>query len=153
MKKRKIIIVLCTVIPVLCGVLLSETESRTSSRENMTLIAKETASPNKDYVSSEEDIVYYTVTVYQDKSNNIYVFADSSSPHYGNISYKADYNHSINKDDVQVTWATLMGSTEPNKNDEIACAEVIITDNGHSISEERINFLSKVIKTITDTLQ
>ena len=153
MKKRKIIIGICTVILILCTYFFIKLKNSTPSRENMTLIAKETTSPNKDYVSDEKDIVYYTVSVYQSRNNKIYVFADSSSPHFGNISYEADCDHSINKGDVQVTWTTLMGSTEPSENDEIACAEVTITEDGKTVSKERINFLSKVIKAITDTIQ
>lgn len=69
----------------------------------MTLIEKETVSPNKNYVSSKEDIVYYTVSIYQNRNNKIYVFADSSSPHYGNLSYQVEFDHFINKDDGHIT--------------------------------------------------
>lgn len=152
--KRKIIIAICTVILALCGYFFLKLKSNTPvSKENMTLIVKETVSPNKDCVPSEEDIVYFTVSVYQNRNDKIYVFADSSSPLYGNVSYEVDFDHSINKDDVHVSWTTLTGSTEASENDEIACAEVTITNNGKTISKERINFLSKVIKTIADTIQ
>lgn len=154
MKKRKTVIVICTVILALCVYFFLKLKSNTPvSKENMTLIVKETVSPNKDYVPSEEDIVYFTVSVYQNSNHTIYVFADSSSPHYGNISYEVDCDHSINKGDVQITWTTLMGSTEASENDEIACAEVTITDDKKTVSKERINFFSKVIKTIADTIQ
>lgn len=36
------------------------------STQNMELIYEETISPNKEYVEKEEDIVNYTVEVYQD---------------------------------------------------------------------------------------
>lgn len=69
----------------------------------MNLISKETVSPNADYISSKDDIVYFTVSVYQSRNYTVYVFADSTSQHYGNVSYKAECDHVISKDDIQIT--------------------------------------------------
>ena len=44
------------------------------STQNMELIYEETISPNKEYVEKEEDIVNYTVEVYQDDDLILQVF-------------------------------------------------------------------------------
>ena len=46
------------------------------STQNMELIYEETISPNKEYVEKEEDIVNYTVEVYQDDDHMIFVNAN-----------------------------------------------------------------------------
>lgn len=43
------------------------------SSQNMKLIYEETISPNKEYVEKAEDIVKYTVEVYQDEDHTILV--------------------------------------------------------------------------------
>ena len=46
------------------------------STQNMELIYEETISPNEEYVEKEEDIVNYTVEVYQDDDHMIFVNAN-----------------------------------------------------------------------------
>ena len=43
------------------------------------LIYEETISPNREYVENEEDIVDYTIEIYQDNENNILVYSTSNS--------------------------------------------------------------------------
>ena len=52
-----------------------------SKKENSygELIVEKKSSPNKPYVSSEEDIIYDTVKIYQDKDNLITVDTESNS--------------------------------------------------------------------------
>lgn len=49
-------------------------------------------------------------------------------------------------------WLTLAGGTEPMESDQIALARVTISDGGEVISRRNINFFSKGIQTIIDTL-
>ena len=48
------------------------------STQNMELIYEETISPNKEYVEKEEDIVNYTVEVYQDDDHMIFLLLITS---------------------------------------------------------------------------
>ena len=52
-------------------------ESGKENNKNETPLFQESISPNKDYVESDEDILYYTVEVYQDEDNSIIVRTDS----------------------------------------------------------------------------
>lgn len=62
-----------------CSFNSDEKDTGIVSTEDMRLVYEETISPNKDYAQSEEEIVYYTVEIYQDKDDKIWVNADSNS--------------------------------------------------------------------------
>ena len=112
----------------------------------------ETVSPNQDYVEDEKDVVHYTVQIYQAADGTISVRADSNSAFFEQLSYDVPYNRTITKENIRVEWLTLAGGTEPTESDQIALARVTISDGDKVISQRNINFFSKGIQTIIDTL-
>ena len=65
---------------------------------NDELICEETISPNKEYVTSGEDIVNYTIQIYQNTENDdIIVNADSNSGFFEKTQYVLDYDKPISK--------------------------------------------------------
>ena len=85
-----------------------------------TVIFEETVSPNEKYVSSEEDVVYYTVRVTQAAPGTATVSAESNSGFFEPVSYEVACDGELSVDDVSVEWTTLMGGTEPSEDDQIA---------------------------------
>ena len=119
---------------------------------NDELICEETISPNKEYVTSDEDIVNYTIQIYQNTKNNIIVNADSNSGFFEKTQYVLDYDKPISKSDVNVEWTTLMGNPKYTEKDQLAVANVSISSNNEVFSKRRINFFSKGIEIIVDTI-
>ena len=93
----------------------------------------ETVSPNQNYVEDEKDVV-------------------SNSAFFEQLSYDVPYHRTITEENIRVEWLTLAGGTEPTESDQIALARVTISDGGEVISRRNINFFSKGIQTIIDTL-
>lgn len=120
--------------------------------ENDELICEETISPNKEYVTSDEDIVNYTIQIYQNTKNNIIVNADSNSGFFEKTQYVLDYDKPISKSDVNVEWTTLMGNPKYTEKDQLAVANVSISSNNEVFSKRKINFFSKGIEIIVDTI-
>lgn len=78
MKKRNILFSICFMFLLIfslagCGSKDTEKDNDTISTQNMNLICEETVSPNKEYVTVDEDIVNFTVEIYQNKDNKILV--------------------------------------------------------------------------------
>lgn len=113
---------------------------------------EEKVSPNKEYVSNKKDIVHYTIKIYQEDKNTIYVYAESNSPVFENTNYSVDYNQKLSKEDIQIKWMTLSGSTEPKENDQLGLANVKILKDGSVVNEKAISFVGKGVKTITDVI-
>ena len=65
------------------------------------MIYEEKVSPNKEYVSNKKDIVHYTIKIYQEDKNTIYVYAESNSPVFENTNYSVDYNQKLSKEDIE----------------------------------------------------
>ena len=120
--------------------------------ENDELICEETISPNKEYVTSDEDIVNYTIQIYQNTNNNIIVNADSNSGFFEKTQYVLDYDKPISKSDVNVEWTTLMGNPKYTEKNQLAVANVSISSNNEVFSKRKINFFSKGIEIIVDTI-
>ncbi len=62
--------------------------------------------------------MHYTIKIYQEDKNKVYVYAESNSPVFENTNHSVDYNQKLSKEDIQIKWITLSGSTEPKKNDQ-----------------------------------
>lgn len=62
------------------------------------LIYEETISPNREYVENEEDIVDYTIEIYQDNENNILVYSTSNSEFFDPLQCEMEANVSFLKD-------------------------------------------------------
>lgn len=152
MKSKRIIVVVVSSI-VLCLFFIFQNETDTStSNKDLTLIYEETVSPNKKYVSNKKDIVHYTIIIYQEDKNKVYVYAESNSPIFENTNYSVDYNQKISKEDIQIKWMTLSGSTEAKKSDQLGLANVKILKDGSVVNEKVISFVGKGVKAITDVI-
>lgn len=154
MKSKRIIVVVVSCI-VLCLSLFfifqNETDTSTSNKD-LTLIYEETVSPNNEYVSNKKDIVHYTIKIYQEDKNKVQVYAESNSPVFENTNYSVDYNQKLSKEDIQIKWMTLSGSTEPKENDQLGLANVKILKDGSVVNEKVISFVGKGVKAITDVI-
>ena len=100
----------------------------------------------------EEDIVNYTVEVYQDKDNVILVNSKSNSEFFKPLQYELKLDTNITKEDVDIEWTTLMGNPTSTKEDQIGIAYVSISENGELISKRKISFVNRAIEIIEDTL-
>ena len=151
--KRIIVVVVSSIVLCLCLFFIFQNEKDTStSNKDLTLIYEEKVSPNKDYVSNKNDIVHYTIKIYQEDKNTVQVHAESNSPIFENTNYTVDYNQKLSKEDIQIKWMTLSGSTEPKKNDQLGLANVKILKDGSVVNEKVISFVSKGVKAITDVI-
>lgn len=151
--KRIIVVVVSSIVLCLCLFFIFQIEKDTStSNKDLTLIYEETVSPNKKYVSNKEDIVHYTIKIYQEDKNTVQVHAESNSPVFENTNYSVDYNQKLSKEDIQIKWMTLSGSTEPKKNDQLGLANVKILKDGSVVNEKVISFVGKGVKAITDVI-
>lgn len=151
--KRMIVAVVSSIVLCLSLFLIYQNETDTStSNKDLTLIYKETVSPNKEYVSNKKDIVHYTIKIYQEDKNKVCVYAESNSPIFENTNYRVDYNQKISKEDIQIKWMTLSGSTEAKKSDQLGLANVKILKDGSVFNEKVISFVGKGVKAITDVI-
>lgn len=151
--KRIIVVVVSSIVLCLCLFFIFQIEKDTSiSNEDLTLIYEETVSPNKKYVSNKKDIVHYTIKIYQEDNNTVQVHAESNSPIFENTNYRVDYNQKLSKEDIQIKWMTLSGSTEAKKSDQLGLANVKILKDGSVVNEKVISFVGKGVKAITDVI-
>ena len=116
------------------------------------LILKDQVSPNKDYVTEEKDIVYYTVEIYQNEKNTIIVNTSSNSGFFEPIQYTVDFNKPITEDDVEIKWTTLMGNPDPSEDDQLAIADIVLKSEGNTFSERKVNFANGGIEIFFDAL-
>lgn len=151
--KRMIVVVVSSIVLCLCLFFIFQIEKDTSiSNEDLTLIYEETVSPNKKYVSNKKDIVHYTIKIYQEDKNTVQVHAESNSPIFENTNYRVDYNQKLSKEDIQIKWMTLSGSTEPKKSDQLGLANIKILKDGSVVNEKVISFVGKGVKAIRDVI-
>lgn len=122
------------------------------STQNMNLIYEETISPNKEYVKNEEDVVNYTVEIYQDEDNRILVNAKSNSGFFDPLQCEVEVDTNITKSDVAIEWTTLMGNVTPTEDDQLSIAYVSISENGKEPSKIKISFVNRGIEIIEDAL-
>lgn len=114
-----------------------------------TVIFEETVSPNEQYVSSEADVVYYTVRVTQDAPGTATVSAESNSGFFEPVSYEITCDGELSADDVSVEWTTLMGGTEPSEDDQIAVA-VVSVRTGDGVDERKISFVTRALEMVAE---
>lgn len=151
MKSKRMIVVVVVSSIVLCLSLFFIFQNETDT-SHLSKVYEESVSPNKEYVSNKKDIVHYTIKVYQDDDYTVYVYVNSNSPVFENINYSVDYNQKISKEDIQIKWMTLSGSTEPKENDQLGLANVKILKDGSVVNEKVISFVGKGVKAITDVI-
>lgn len=54
--------------------------------------------------------------------------------------------------DVNIDWATVSGNPNPSENDQICVAYVSFSENGKVFDKRKINFVSKVVDIVEDSL-
>lgn len=111
-----------------------------------TVIFEETISPNEKYVSSEADVVYYTVRVTQAAPGTATVSAESNSGFFEPVSYEIACDGELSADDVSVEWTTLMGNPEPSEDDQIAVAVVSVNTGDGGTDERKISFVTRALE-------
>lgn len=116
------------------------------------LVYKETISPNKEYAKSEEDIVTFTIEIYQDKHYKISVSALSNSEFFDPMQYELMYDKEISESDIDIKWTTLNGSPNPTEDNQLSTSIISISEDGEVFSERKITFGSQAIEIITDML-
>lgn len=156
MKRSHVIFLFITLLAVLllsgCSSGSSDAASSLVSTDKMQLIDSQTVYPNPQDTANKEDRVYYTVEVYQDKDNTILVQADSNFKLFEKTQYTVDFDQVLTKADVSIRWTTLMGSTEATQDDELAIADISLSHGGTVFSEKKINFVTKAIDIVVDTI-
>lgn len=118
---------------------------------NENLIYENTISPNEKFVEKEEDKVFYTIKIYQN-NNEVRVVSSSNSAFAKDISYKIESNNEITKNDINIEWQTIMGDTNFTEENQIAVAVISIYSNGEMISQRKVNFISKAVDIVVDTI-
>ena len=157
MKRSHVIFLFITLLAVLllsgCSSGSSDAASALVSTDKMQLLDSQTVYPNPQDTADQEDRVYYTVEVYQDKDNTILVQADSNFKLFEKTQYTVDFDQVLTKADVSIRWTTLMGSTQPSQDDELAIADISLSHDGTVFSEKKINFVTKAIDIVVDGIE
>lgn len=117
------------------------------------LIYEETISPNREYVENEEDIVDYTIEIYQDNENNILVYSTSNSEFFDPLQCEMEWDEKMNESDIFIEWTTLMGSQTSNQDDQFALANVSFLKDGQVVQEVKINFVDQGIEIIKEIIR
>ena len=117
------------------------------------LIYEETISPNREYVENEEDIVDYTIEIYQDNENNILVYSTSNSEFFDPLQCEIEWDEKMNESDIFIKWTTLMGSQTSNQDDQFALANVSFLKDGQVVQEVKINFVDQEIEIIKEIIR
>lgn len=117
------------------------------------LIYEETISPNREYVENEEDIVDYTMEIYQDNENNILVYSTSNSEFFYPLQCEMEWDEKMNESDIFIEWTTLMGSQTSNQDDQFALANVSFLKDGQVVQEVKINFVDQGIEIIKEIIR
>ena len=133
-----------------CATKENKETNNSAAAEAADLLYQATVSPNEQYTESDADVVYYTVEIYQNEENDIVVNADSNSAFFDSMQYVIPCDEKISEADIQVEWTTLMGNPKPAKDDQLAVAQVTISENGEIISQRKINLARKAIEVIAD---
>ena len=117
------------------------------------LIYEETISPNREYVENEEDIVDYTIEIYQDNENNILVYSTSNSEFFDPLQCEMEWDVKMNESDIFIEWTTFMGSQTSNQDDQFALANVSFLKDGQVVQEVKINFVDQGIEIIKEIIR
>lgn len=125
----------------------------TNDLNDSKLIYEETISPNREYVENEEDIVDYTIEIYQDNENNILVYSTSNSKFFDPLQCEMEWDEKMNESDIFIEWTTLMGSQTSNQDDQFALANVSFLKDGQVVQEVKINFVDQGIEIIKEIIR
>lgn len=145
MKLRRLVVLFSLLI----SMSISGCASKDVVDKNNNLIYQESISPNEQYVDNQEDVVHYTVEVYQENDDTLSIHAKSNSKLFEPLDYEFYIDKSFSKDDITVEWTTLMGSTEATKENQLCIAMVKVKGTNEAI---KINFINRGIELIEDAL-
>lgn len=145
MKLRRLVVLFFLLI----SMSISGCASKDIVDKNNNLIYQESISPNEKYVDNKEDVVHYTVEVYQENDDTLSVHAKSNSKLFEPLDYEFYIDKSFSKDDITVEWTTLMGSAEATKENQLCIAMVKVKGTNEAI---KINFINRGIELIEDAL-
>ena len=155
MNKRGIAFFLVAImlfILILCLFIISRKNMNNTNIKEDNLIYEETVSPNENYVSYDEEKVFYTIKVYK-KENNIIVKSSSNTPFAKELQYEIKSDKDITKDNIKIEWTTLMGDTNFTKENQIGIAVVTLSYDDEIFSQRKISFVSNAIDVIVDTIK
>lgn len=145
MKLRRLVVLFFLLI----SMSISGCASKDIVDKNNNLIYQESISPNEKYVDNKEDVVHYTVEVYQENDDTLSIHAKSNSKLFEPLDYEFYIDKSFSKDDITVEWTTLMGSAEATKENQLCIAMVKVKGTNEAI---KINFINRGIELIEDDL-
>ncbi len=154
MNKKSIVILLVIIMLFLLILFLFIIYRKNMNNTNIkedNLIYEETVSPNENYVSSDEEKVFYTIKVYKN-DNTIVVKSSSNTPFTKELQYEIKYDQELTKNDVKIEWTTLMGDTNYTEKNQIAVAVVTLSHNGEIFSQRKISFVSNAIDIIVEAI-
>lgn len=121
---KKLLVTILSLCILLIGCTHTESNNIETDFLSDDLILQEQISPNKEYVTEEKDIVYYTV----------------------------NYDKPITEENIDIQWTTLMGSQNPSEDDQLAIADVTLKSESNTFSERKINFANGAIEILNDAM-
>ena len=153
MNKKSIIFLLVIMLLLLisCVFYINRNNMKTLNIKEDNLIYEETVSPNENYVSLDNEKVFYTIKVYQN-DNKIIVKSSSNTSFTKELQYEIKYNQELTKNDIKIKWTTLMGDTNYTEENQIAIAVVTLSHNGEIFSQRKISFVSNAIDIILNSI-
>ncbi len=154
MNKKSMVILLVIImlfLLILCLFIIYRKNMNNININEDNLIYEETVSPNENYVSSDEEKVFYTIKVYKN-DNTIVVKSSSNTPFTKELQYEIKYDQELTENDVKIEWTTLMGDTNYTEENQIAVAVVTLSHNGEIFSQRKISFVSNAIDIIVDAI-
>lgn len=146
-----LLVIIMLFLLILCLFIIYRKNMNNINIKEDNLIHEETVSPNENYVSSDEEKVFYTIKVYKN-DNTIVVKSSSNTPFTKELQYEIKYDQELTKNDVKIEWTTLMGDTNYTEENQIAVAVVTLSHNGEIFSQRKISFVSNVIDIIVDAI-
>lgn len=145
MKLRRLVVLFFLLI----SMSISGCASKDIVDKNNNLIYQESISPNEKYVDNKEEVIHYTVEIYQENDDTLSIHAKSNSKLFEPLDYEFYIDKSFSKDDITVEWTTLMGSAEATKENQLCVAMVKVKGTNEAI---KINFINRGIELIEDAL-
>lgn len=146
-----LLVIIMLFLLILCLFIIYRKNMNNINIKEDNLIHEETVSPNENYVSSDEEKVFYTIKVYKN-DNTIVVKSSSNTPFTKELQYEIKYDQELTKNDVKIEWTTLMGDTNYTEENQIAVAVVTLSHNGEIFSQRKISFVSNAIDIIVDAI-
>lgn len=76
----------------------------------------------------------------------------SNSPLIKDQQYSVPLDQQISKENISVTWTTMMGNPEPSEDDQLMVADIAITLDGEVVSEQKVNFGTNAVEIVTEAI-